>query len=156
MAGRRRPSRGRLRWRRRDLRTRRACRWPVGREKAPWPPAPCVDLSTSTRLAGRRFIQDYQADFGLPPGPYAAEAWNVAWMFLRAIRQGATTRSDVLASMREVDRFEGLAGTYEFEPHGEHSPGTARVHLFRDEGSRWIRLAGRESGLRCSDARPNL
>lgn len=63
-------------------------------------------------------------------------------MFLRAIRQGATTRSDVLASMREVDRFEGLAGTYEFEPHGELSPGTARVHLFRDEGSRWIRLAG--------------
>ncbi|HEV8622489.1 MAG TPA: hypothetical protein VGR33_06325 [Actinomycetota bacterium] len=63
-------------------------------------------------------------------------------MLLRAVRQGATTRSDVLASMRDVDRFEGLAGTYEFEPDGELAPGTARVHLSRDEGSRWIRLAG--------------
>jgi len=46
------------------------------------------------------------------------------------------------ASMRDVDRFEGLAGTCEFEPDGELAPGTARVHLSRDEGSRWIRLAG--------------
>jgi hypothetical protein len=69
MAGRRPRSRGRIRRRRRDLRTRRACRWPVGREEGTVAACACVDLSTSTRLADRRFIQDYRADFGLPPGP---------------------------------------------------------------------------------------
>jgi branched-chain amino acid transport system substrate-binding protein len=102
---------------------------------------PCADLSTATDLASQRFIQDYQADFGVPPAVFAAEAWDAAGMFVRAIRQGAATRSEVLASMRDVDRFQGLAGTYEFEPDGDLAPGTARVHLFRDEGGRWIRLA---------------
>jgi ABC-type branched-subunit amino acid transport system substrate-binding protein len=102
---------------------------------------PCADLSTATDLASQRFIQDYQADFGVPPGAFAAEAWDAAGMFVRAIRQGAATRSEVLASIWDVDRFQGLAGTYEFEPDGDLAPGTARVDLFRDEGGRWIRLA---------------
>jgi ABC-type branched-subunit amino acid transport system substrate-binding protein len=102
---------------------------------------PCADLSTATDIAAQRFIQDYQADFGVPPGAFAAEAWDAAGMFVRAIRQGAATRSEVLASMWDVDRFQGLAGAYEFELDGDLAPGTARVHLFRDEGGRWIKLA---------------
>jgi branched-chain amino acid transport system substrate-binding protein len=102
---------------------------------------PCADLSTATDLASQRFIQDYQADFGVPPGAFSAEAWDAAGMFVRAIRQGAATRSEVLASMWDVDRFQGRAGTYEFEPDGDLAPGTARVNLFRDEGGRWIKLA---------------
>ena len=101
---------------------------------------PCADLSTSTGLAAQRFIQDYQADFGLPPGAFAAEAWDVAGMFVRAFRAGATSRSQVLASLWGTDRFRGLANTYEFEPHGELTAGSARVRLFRDEGGRWIAL----------------
>jgi ABC-type branched-subunit amino acid transport system substrate-binding protein len=101
---------------------------------------PCADLSTSTDLAAQRFIQDYQADFGLPPGAFAAEAWDVAGMFVRAFRAGATSRAQVLASLWGTDRFRGLANTYVFEPDGELAPGSARVRLFRDEGGRWIQL----------------
>jgi branched-chain amino acid transport system substrate-binding protein len=100
---------------------------------------PCADLSTSTDLAAQRFIQDYQADFGLPPGAFAAEAWDLAGMFVGALRDGAS-RAEVLASLWRTDRFEGLAGTYVFQPDGELTPGSARVRLFRDEGGRWIRL----------------
>ena len=101
---------------------------------------PCADLSTSTGLAAQRFIQDYQADFGLPPGAFAAEAWDVAEMFVRAFRAGAAPRAEVLASLWGTDRFRGLANTYVFEPHGELTAGSARVRLFRDEGGRWIPL----------------
>jgi len=99
---------------------------------------PCADLSTSTDLAAQRFIQDYQADFGLPPGAFAAEAWDAAGMLVRAFRAGASSRSEVLASLRGKDRFRGLANTYVFEPTGELAPGAARVHLYRDQAGRWM------------------
>ncbi len=99
---------------------------------------PCVDLSTSTSLAARRFIQDYQSDFGLPPGPYAAEAWDVAGMFLRAFVTGASTRAQTRSALWSSDRFPGLANEYRFAPDGALTPGSAQVRLYRDEGGRWI------------------
>ncbi len=99
---------------------------------------PCADLSTSTTLAAQRFIQDYQAEFGLPPGAFAAEGWDVAGMLVSAFRAGAATRAEVLASLWGTDRFEGLVNIYVFEPNGALTEGSGRVRLFRDEGGRWI------------------
>jgi len=99
---------------------------------------PCADLSTATDLASQRFIQDYQADFGVPPGAFAAEAWDAAGMFVGAFRTGTSSRSEVLASLWGTDRFRGLANTYVFEPTGELAPGAARVHLYRNTARRWM------------------
>jgi branched-chain amino acid transport system substrate-binding protein len=99
---------------------------------------PCADLSTSTTLAARRFIQDYQAAFGLPPGPYAAEAWDVTHMFLEAIREGATSRGEVAAYLGGLSAYEGLAGTYAFGGNGELAPETARMWFYEDDGGRWL------------------
>lgn len=99
---------------------------------------PCTDLTTSTDLPVRRFIQNFQADFGLPPGPYAAEAWDVAHMLLGAFRGGARTRADVLAALGGPGSYQGLAGSYPFGPDGAVKPG--RANLFVDEGGRWIPL----------------
>ena len=101
---------------------------------------PCADLSTSTTLAAQRFIQDYQAEFGLPPGAFAAEGWDVAGMLVSAFRAGAATRAEVLASLWGTDRFAGLVNIYVFEPNGALTVGSGRVRLFRDEGGRWIPL----------------
>jgi branched-chain amino acid transport system substrate-binding protein len=101
---------------------------------------PCVDLSTSTAFAAQRFIQDYQSDFGLPPGPYAAEAWDLTRMLLEAIRRGATDRGHVLLYVETLERYEGLAGTYVFEPGAELAPGSAHVYLYEDLGGRWLPL----------------
>lgn len=101
---------------------------------------PCADLSTSTDLASQRFIQDYQAEFGLPPGAFAVEAWDAAGMFVRALRAGGTSSADVRAALWEMDKYRGLAGTYVFQPDGELTPRSSRVRLVRDEGGRWIPL----------------
>ncbi len=95
----------------------------------------CVDITTSTDLAARRFIQDYQANFGLPPGPFAAEAWDVAHTLIDALGAGATTRAAVLEALRAVGSYQGLAGGYMLGPGGAR-----RVNLFKDEGGRWIPL----------------
>jgi branched-chain amino acid transport system substrate-binding protein len=105
---------------------------------------PCVDLSASTALQARRFIQDYQAEFGLPPGPFAVEAWDAARMIVSAVRAGAETRADVAEAVTGRTSLEGLARAYGFTQGGELASGGDAVHLYRDEGGRWIELPGGE------------
>jgi ABC-type branched-subunit amino acid transport system substrate-binding protein len=100
----------------------------------------CADLTAATDLPAQRFIQDFQFEFGRPPGAYAAEAFDVARMVLRAISSGAATRAGVLSKLRDMRQFHGLANVYRFRPDGELAPGSARVRLYRDEGGRWVGL----------------
>ncbi len=98
---------------------------------------PCVDLSTSTDLAAQRFIQDYQAEYGLPPGAYAVEAWDAVRLLLQGLREGGPSRADVFTYLSGVRSFAGLAGTYVFGLGGEQA---AEVHLYRAEGNRWVEI----------------
>lgn len=102
---------------------------------------PCVDLSTSTDLAAQRFIQDYQSEFGLPPGPYAVEAWDAARMLVAAFRAGAVTRAAVGTALEFGSVFDGLAGTYRFGVGGEPLDPGSMLRLSRVEGGRWLQLA---------------
>jgi len=101
---------------------------------------PCVDLSTSTDLAAQRFIQDYQAEYGLPPGPYAVEAWDAARLLLTAFRAGASSRAEVLAAIDGTGSYDGLAGTYGFEPSGELLVPESHVTVAEVAGGRWLVL----------------
>jgi ABC-type branched-subunit amino acid transport system substrate-binding protein len=101
---------------------------------------PCADLSTATDLASQRFIQDYQADFGVPPGAFAAEAWDAAGMFVRAFRAGAASADAVRAILWGTETYRGLADTYVFQPDGQLTRSSAPIRLYRDEGGRWIPL----------------
>jgi len=101
---------------------------------------PCVDLSTSTDLRAQRFIQDYQSEFGVPPGPFAAEGRDVASMILGAIDGGAGARAAVASALAAAPSFEGLARSYRFAPSGELERASAAVRVYRDEGVRWVAL----------------
>ena len=102
---------------------------------------PCADLSLSTELSAQRFVQDFQVEHGIPPGPYAAEAWDAAKMLVRALGSAATSREDVLAYLDASGPFQGLANRYEFAPDGELASSSATVHAYRDRGGRWIELS---------------
>ncbi len=99
---------------------------------------PCLDVSTSTELAAQRFIQDYQAEFGLPPGPYAVEAWDAARLLVAAFRGGAITRREVLAAVATTRSYEGLGGAYRFDRTGELAAAEERVTLSEVAGGRWL------------------
>jgi branched-chain amino acid transport system substrate-binding protein len=98
----------------------------------------CVDLGSSTRAEAQRFIHDYQSQYGTPPGPFAAEAWDVGGMLLRAFGAGAATRQAVAGELGRVATFRGLANTYRFAADGDLTGGSARIHTFRAEGLRWV------------------
>ncbi|MGQ0670896.1 MAG: branched-chain amino acid ABC transporter substrate-binding protein [Actinomycetota bacterium] len=102
----------------------------------------CADLVTAAELAAQRFIQDYQFEHGSPPGAYAAEGWDAARMFVAAFRSGGSGRAEITEFLDSLTGFEGLANTYTFGDDGKLDDASALVHLYRDEGGRWIPLAG--------------
>jgi hypothetical protein len=98
----------------------------------------CSTVSTSTELAARRFIQDYQSQHGVAPGPYAVEAWDAAHVILRALADGQTTRSQVAGSLEQVTEVEGLEGTHRLGDDGEPLEPRALLRLYVVLGGRWI------------------
>lgn len=47
-----------------------------------------ADVATLLDLRSRRFVQDYQSQVGLPPGPFSAEGWDAATLLLEVLREG--------------------------------------------------------------------
>jgi branched-chain amino acid transport system substrate-binding protein len=97
----------------------------------------CSTVATSTDLAARRFIQDYQSQHGVAPGAYAVEAWDAAHMILRALDGGQTSRSQVARSLEDVTEVQGLEGTHRLGTDGEPLNPRALLRLYVVRGGRW-------------------
>jgi ABC-type amino acid transport substrate-binding protein len=95
----------------------------------------CVDLTASTDAAAQRFVHDYQADYAIPPGVYAAEGWDAGGLLLRAFTRGARSRADTMSGLAA-----GAAGTSSLSSLSGHP--VPEIHLFRAEGGRWVSLTG--------------
>jgi hypothetical protein len=99
---------------------------------------PCASVSTSTDLAVRRFIQDYQSQHGVAPGAYAVEAWDAAHVILRALDGGEITRTQVARFLERVSVIHGLEGTRRFSSEGEPLEPRALLRLYGVSGGRWV------------------
>jgi ABC-type branched-subunit amino acid transport system substrate-binding protein len=97
----------------------------------------CADVSTSLDLAAQRFIQDYQSEYGSPPGPFAVEAWDAAHLLLQILGEPMPSRNAVADSIAVTSSYDGLGGTYRFEGGELARPG-ASIRIYRVEGGRWI------------------
>jgi Periplasmic binding protein len=99
----------------------------------------CANVSTSTELAARRFIQDYQSEHGVAPGAFAVEGWDAAHLILRAAGDRGITRALVARSLGGLRTADGLEGTRRFAADGEPLEPRALLRLYRVEGGRWVR-----------------
>lgn len=72
---------------------------------------PCLPLAAD-------FAKEYSAKFGMEPGTYTAEAYDVATIMLTGIDSGATTRPALLDFLRQYDG-QGIARRYQWTPTGE-------------------------------------
>lgn len=98
----------------------------------------CGNVSTSTELAARRFIQDYQSEHGIAPGAFAVEAWDAAHVILRALSDGDLTRTALERSLDAVTTIDGIEGIRRFAPDGEPLEPSSLLRLYRVEGGRWV------------------
>lgn len=97
----------------------------------------CADVSTSLDLAARRFIQDYQSEYGSPPGQFAVEAWDAAHILLRALDDAGRSREGLADRLAGLGPFRGLGGRYDFD-RGELVEAASRIHRYRVQGGRWL------------------
>jgi ABC-type branched-subunit amino acid transport system substrate-binding protein len=99
----------------------------------------CADVSTSLDLDAQRFVQDFQSEFGSPPGPFAVEGWDAGSLLIAALRDGGPSLEDVRSWLAANPAFEGLGGSYAFV-RGELADPQSAIHRYRVEGGRWVEV----------------
>jgi branched-chain amino acid transport system substrate-binding protein len=74
----------------------------------------------------KQFIKDYKAKFGKDPEPFAAQAYDVAALGLKAIENAIKKaggkkpgRELVSAEVRSIKNFKGVTGTINFDGKGD-------------------------------------
>jgi branched-chain amino acid transport system substrate-binding protein len=77
------------------------------------------------------FASAYEAEFGGPPGTYAAEAYDAASIFLDGIAEGIDNREDMLEFINSYDE-PGITKQLKFDETGE--PADVHVYAYKVEG----------------------
>lgn len=86
-----------------------------------------VDVSTRLDLQSRRFVQDYQSEVGLPPGPFSAEAWDAASLLAQVIDGGGGW----------PETYSGVGGVYVLSDDG-----LRETYLYRLVRGEWRSATG--------------
>ncbi len=80
--------------------------------------------------AAAQFAEDYQSRFNTPAPPFSAQSYDVVGICVQAIARaaieagGKPTREQVLEALRNLDAYEGITGTYEFNEIGDPTEAT--------------------------------
>jgi branched-chain amino acid transport system substrate-binding protein len=106
---------------------------------------PCSDANVATDDASKKFVADYKAKFNVPPGVYAEEGYDVANLFLDAIK-GAGAPADITAYRAKIatalvgSNFPGIAKTYKFQANGELVAEQVHVFLFQVKDGAFVQV----------------
>lgn len=87
----------------------------------------------------RRFVEAYQARYGLPPDQFAAQAFDGLFIFAEAIRiaQNGDDRAAFQRALGMVKNYDGVTGLFSFDERGE--PHMA-AHVLRIENGVYVPL----------------
>jgi branched-chain amino acid transport system substrate-binding protein len=89
----------------------------------------CADLSKSKDPAAQQFIKDYNTEFGEDPQIYGPEGYDIAQLYIAAMKDGNTDRESINTWLQDVQGFQGLTKAYTFDDSGELAP-EARILFF--------------------------
>jgi branched-chain amino acid transport system substrate-binding protein len=101
---------------------------------------PCADISKSTDPAAQQFVKDYNAEFGEDPQIYGAEGWDIAQLFIAAMKEGNTDRQSITDWLHGVQGFQGLTKAYTFDDTGELAPEARILFFYEVQKGAWTVL----------------
>ncbi len=92
---------------------------------------PCGDAAQSEDPELKGFAEDYQERFDQPAGIYAGEGWDVAQMFIAALKAGGAnpTRASVLQYITDLKDFQGITKTVNWTTPG-HEVAEENLEIF--------------------------
>lgn len=108
---------------------------------------PCGDATQSDDPKLQEFAQQYQERFDEPAGVYAGEGWDVAQMFIAAIKAGGAnpTRASVLEHITNQKDFQGITKTVNWTTPGhEVAEENLQVYAYRVDGDKYTLLGSIE------------
>jgi branched-chain amino acid transport system substrate-binding protein len=105
----------------------------------------CSDVNSSSDEGAKAFVAAYQARWKEAPGVYAAEAWDIAQLYVAALKAGKTSRDDINAFFHGVSGFKGVTKTYKFQENGELDPSAVLDYFFVVKDNKWT-LVGPAKG----------
>jgi len=101
---------------------------------------PCSDIVSSTDPVAQKFVSDYKAKYSTDPGIYAAEGWDIAQMYIAAMKAGKTDRQSITDFITNLQGFHGLTKDYTFQPNGELFPTSRTMFVYQDKSGAWAYL----------------
>ena len=103
---------------------------------------PCGDATQTEDPKLQQFAKDYQARFKIPAGVYAAEGWDVAQIFIAAIKAGGAnaTRASVLEYVTNLKDYAGLTKTFNWSPTHEIAEENLQIYGYRVDGGKYALL----------------
>ena len=75
---------------------------------------PCIPADT----AAGTFAADFEAEYGIAPGAYAAEGFDAMTIFLEGLKDGNSSRSDMLDFVNSYDA-DGVTKHIKFDENGD-------------------------------------
>lgn len=103
---------------------------------------PCGDATQADDPELQQFAKDYKARFKIDAGVYAAEGWDVAQMFIAAIKDGGAnaTRATVLEYITNLQDFDGLTKTFNWSPTHEIAEENLQIFGYRVDDGKYTLL----------------
>jgi branched-chain amino acid transport system substrate-binding protein len=100
----------------------------------------CADINSSDAPEAKAFVEAYTAKYGEAPGIYAAEAWDIAQMYIAAATAGSTTRADITSFLHNMKGVKGITKTFAFDETGELVSSSAVAYFFEVKDGAWVLL----------------
>jgi branched-chain amino acid transport system substrate-binding protein len=95
----------------------------------------CSDIQSNPK--GTQFVKDYTTRFGVAPGAYSAEAFDVANAIISVMKGGATTRSAIVAAWPNIN-YKGLTKTFAF--NSQHNLKKQTAFLYQVKAGKLVYL----------------
>jgi ABC-type branched-subunit amino acid transport system substrate-binding protein len=93
---------------------------------------PCLDPAVSSDPAAVDFSNKFKAKYGHAAPIYAAEGWDLAQIYIAALKAGKTTRAAILEFVTDLKDFVGLTKTFNWttDPAALHEPTQKGVNIY--------------------------
>ena len=94
---------------------------------------PGLAPSQLTSEAGKKFFDDFQAEYGMEPSPWSTYAYQAMQVILDSVeRAGTADRGAILEAMAALDGFEGVTGVFGFNENGDPTVSAMGGNIVRD------------------------
>jgi branched-chain amino acid transport system substrate-binding protein len=100
----------------------------------------CADVNGASDPAAKDFVAQYRDRWNEEPGEYAAEAWDIAQLYIAAFKANQITRDQITAYFHAVNGFKGVTKEYKFQVNGELDPSAIVDYMFVVKDHKWALL----------------